>query len=228
MMSVVKYILCLETSASQCSIGITHPNGHLLLESPLSNNHAEVLMPMIEDLLLQANLKPTDLEAIAISSGPGSYTGLRIGASTAKGLCFGLNIPLIAINTLEALASAAIESSDASYDVYWPMIDARRMEVYEALYAADLSLLRPMHNLILTEAITLDDLMDKRVLICGDAAIKATTHLPFDANQNVLQHAKHLLPLSLRYFERGQFVNIVDFEPDYLKFANITASKKRL
>ena len=227
-MSSVKHILCLETSATQCSVGVTHPNGHLLLESPLSNNHAEVLMPMIKDLLLQAGLKPTDLDAIAISSGPGSYTGLRIGASTATGLCFGFNIPLIAINTLKALASAAIESSDASYDVYWPMIDARRMEVYEALYTADLSLLRPMHNLILTEALSLDDLMDKRVLICGDAASKAATHLPFDTNQNVLQHAKHLLPLSLQYFGRGQFVDIVDFEPDYLKFANITASKKRL
>ena len=226
-MSTAKHILCIETSAKYCSVGLTHSDGHFYKESRLPNEHASILVSLIEEILAQANLNVSELDAIAISSGPGSYTGLRIGASTAKGLCFGLNIPLIAINTLEVLAAAAIKSSDASYDVYWPMIDARRMEVYEALYAPDLSLLRPMHNLILTESIFLDELMDKRVLICGDAANKASIHLPFDTNEHIVQDAKHLLSLSLEYYERSQFVNIIDFEPDYLKFANITASKKR-
>ena len=138
-----------------------------------------------------------------------------------------MNIPLIAINTLEALAYAAIESTDGKYDMYWPMIDARRMEVYEALYNSNLSLQRPMNNLILTEPMDLNALMDKRVLICGDAAVKAQTLLPFDANTNIKQHARYLLPLSKLYFERSQFVDLTTFEPDYLKFANITASKKR-
>ncbi|MEN9345378.1 MAG: hypothetical protein RLZZ60_847 [Bacteroidota bacterium] len=226
-MNAAQYILCLETSAAQCSVALTHPQGNIVLEGTSDNNHAEALMPMIEQIMQQAEIAIQSLQAIAISAGPGSYTGLRIGASTAKGLCFGLNIPLIAINTLEALAHAAIESTDGKYDMYWPMIDARRMEVYEALYNNDLSLQRPMNNLILTEPMDLNALMDKRVLICGDAAVKAQTLLPFDANTDIKQHARYLLPLSKLYFERSQFADLTAFEPDYLKFANITASKKR-
>jgi tRNA threonylcarbamoyladenosine biosynthesis protein TsaB len=222
-----EYILCLETSASNCSVALTHPKGDLVLAGSTDNNHAEALIPMIEQILLQAEINIKAIQAIAISAGPGSYTGLRIGASTAKGLCFGLNVPLIAINTLEALAHAAIESTDGTYDMYWPMIDARRMEVYEALYNNDLSIQRPMNNLILTEPMDLNALMDKRVLICGDAAVKAQTLLPFDANTDIKQHARYLLPLSKLYFERSQFADLTAFEPDYLKFANITSSKKR-
>ncbi len=141
-------ILCIETSAALCSVAIYTPKQIFYLENTKTLAHAEFLAPLIETCLQNANLKPKDIQAVAISGGPGSYTGLRIGCSTAKGLCYALNIPLIAIDTLQIIAQAAI-NENANYDYYWPMIDARRMEVYHTIFDKTLNAIQPTTNSVI-------------------------------------------------------------------------------
>ena len=130
------FILSIDTSTSVCSVAV-HNEGLLLgfKEVYNSNSHSENLNSFIESLLISLNLRYEELNAIAISEGPGSYTGLRIGTSCAKGLCFALDIPLISIKTLEALAMIALDKKNNQEGLYAPMLDARRMEVYTAVYS---------------------------------------------------------------------------------------------
>lgn len=223
-MSDSPVILCLETSSSRCSValykeGICH---HLADEK--TQNHAEVLMDMIQSVCQKAQIALKDLSAIAISGGPGSYTGLRIGSSTAKGLCFALDIPLIAISTLEALASQAVAISDA--EIVWPMIDARRMEVYHGLYDRSLNLLQPVTNAIVTEEDFKPDLtVGKKLVLCGDGAAKASEYLGL-TDLNIQTDASFLCNLAVKAFNNREFVDLGAYEPFYLKSANITTSKK--
>lgn len=217
-------ILNIETSASLCSVSISNDN-IIYLQSEVPMAHAEVLANLIRQCIEQAGISVNALDAVAVSDGPGSYTGLRIGISTAKGLCLAINKPLIAINTLQIIAQAAKEYR--SYSYYWPMIDARRMEVYHCIFDARLNEQFPMNNAILDQ----NDFFSQytqfsSIALCGDGAIKASalTDIPII---EVLANAKSMIPLSNLAFRNKQFVDIVSYEPNYLKQASITVAKKR-
>lgn len=144
-------ILHLETSATSCSVAISENDNCLFYKADnQGRNHAALLSLFIEEGLTRLRSEGIELSAVAVSSGPGSYTGLRIGVSTAKGICYALGIPLISINTLELIALQAVEKSpDSRNALFVPMIDARRMEVYDAIYDAELTTLRPAQAEIL-------------------------------------------------------------------------------
>ena len=136
-------ILCIETATNVCSVALSSKGSIIgIRESSIDKSHASLLTVFIEELLSENNIKASDLDAVAVSKGPGSYTGLRIGVSTAKGICFGAGIPLIAVNTLESMFRSFItENNDipgtGQTTLYCPMIDARRMEVYSSLFDSE-------------------------------------------------------------------------------------------
>ena len=217
-------ILNIETSASQCSVSISN-DSITYLQSEMPMAHAEVLANLIQQCIEQSGVSLHELDAVAVSDGPGSYTGLRIGISTAKGLCLAIDKPLIAINTLQIIAQAAKEQSSFSY--YWPMIDARRMEVYHCIFNAQLKEQFPMNNVILDQ----NDFFNQynqysSIALCGDGAQKASTLTEIPVVE-VLANAKSMAPLSNLAFQNKQFVDLVSYEPNYLKQASITVAKKK-
>lgn len=253
-------ILSIETSTKACSAAV-HQDGKLLSVSELYNEKSSsgMLTTLIEHVVKTASLTLQDIDAIAVAKGPGSYTGLRIGVSTAKGLCFTLEKPLIAINTLEAMAYSMfnvkclmvdggyllenIQTSISNRSVgriqystlLVPMLDARRMEVYCAVYKADtLEVLEPTQAKIIDET-SFADLLEKHpIIFFGDGAEKCRTTLDGNTNAIFLNHtifpsAKSIGALAVRAFEQQQFENVVDFEPFYLKeFVGTTPKKTPL
>jgi len=217
-------LLCIESSYHICSVSISLNGSVFSSESTTVQNHAESLMALIQDCLDQAGITLGDLSAVAISSGPGSYTGLRIGTSTAKGICFALDIPLIAIDTLYSLAYATSSAEDLSGCLIWPMIDARRMEVYHCVFDSDLNAVTKVTNGIINDSGFAPELIHPNTLICGDGADKAESILGF-RKINVIQHAKHLCKPAEMKFSNLDFEDLEKFEPFYLKFANITTAK---
>jgi tRNA threonylcarbamoyladenosine biosynthesis protein TsaB len=143
-------ILCIETSASLCSVAILKEEEVFYCDHPKTMGHAEVLMDLINTGLATAGIKTKQLDAVALSGGPGSYTGLRIGCSSAKGICYALGIPLIALDTLKIVAYAARKNNPGSH-YFWAMMDARRMEVYHALFNQDLEQLTTTQSGIITD-----------------------------------------------------------------------------
>lgn len=216
-------ILILETATKNCSVALSE-TGKLIEFRDLNNgqfSHSEKLHLFIEDVLRNADKKIEDLDAIAISKGPGSYTGLRIGVSAAKGLCYGLNIPLISINTLDVLCSSYLALNTVpSDDILIPMIDARRMEVYTGVYTA---FIEPMEA---TQALILDNnsfnsySSIKKCHFFGDGALKAS-RLFTDRNavfdSSVFPSAKNIAKKSYELFLNQEFENTAYFEPFYLK-----------
>jgi len=211
------YILNIETSTKNCSVAVAK-NGEMIVCREIAEmgySHAEKLHVFIEEILLEANLKFSDLNAIAVSQGPGSYTGLRIGVSTAKGLCYGLDIPLIAVDTLEVLASQiAIEEG-----VIVPMIDARRMEVYSAIFDKNHQKIRDTKAEILTEESFSD--LNQTVYFVGDSSQKAKTLLQKDnfifSDDVIYPSAKQMIKKSYILFTNNRFEDVAYFEPFYLK-----------
>ena len=223
-------ILHIETSTEICSVCISE--GERCIGSKLSDEpfvHTRQATLMIEAIFSEHGLKASDLDAISVSQGPGSYTGLRVGASIAKGMCFGLNIPLIAIKTLKSIAHAA---SDATSDhLYIPMIDARRMEVYLSQYDSELKPLVEDEPVILEEHDFTGLLSHySKLVFCGNGSFKfeaAYSH-PNYIFKRVVCDAKHLIPLAISKFRSKDFVNIGSFTPNYIKPAKVTKSKKSL
>lgn len=216
-------ILCLETSAQICSVSVATESGVFHSVSDTIQNHAEVLMRLIQDCLDKSGTGMKDISAIAISDGPGSYTGLRIGSSTAKGLCYALQVPLIKVSTLGALAQAALTHTEKT--IVWPMIDARRMEVYHGIYNSELELLQAINNGIIDqEGFVPDWLKSEAVIICGDGGEKAAKYLglPF---LSLAPSSAYLCPLATAAWHQKDFVDAVSYEPFYLKQANITVAK---
>src|ERR1700733_4247609 len=167
-------ILQIETATTSCSVALAN-EGKILTSKELEgrNVHAEMITLFIEEGVASAGIKYEDLEAIAVGSGPGSYTGLRIGVSTAKGLCFALEKPLIAVETLEAMASGIVNKHTHLIDsdtLLCPMIDARRMEVYAAVFKADGSRVRPTSAEIINGHSFADLLQEGKILFFGDGA----------------------------------------------------------
>jgi len=216
-------ILCIETSSAICSVAIIHQGAIYTSKSTKSQAHAEILANLIQDNLKDAGIQIKDLQAIAISEGPGSYTGLRIGTSTAKGLCFALGIPLIPISTLKIIARAALEMGE--WELIWPMMDARRMEVYHCVFNRQLNALSTVENGIITDEGFRPAIVTNDTLLCGDGAPKASEilHLPV---ADVHADAATMCLLAEDMYIAGKFADLEGFEPFYLKQANITSSKK--
>lgn len=223
-------ILNIETATDIGSVCVS--NGTKILSSrdgSTTFSHAKETTLMIADCLAEAGLSLQDLDAIALSSGPGSYTSLRIGTSIAKGMCYGLEKPLIAVNTLQSLALAA--SKVAQGAIYAPMIDARRMEVYTTFYDTKMTCIQPMQPLILDENTFKSELEDAKTIVFagnGGEKIKNVIDSPQFIFTGILCAAKHLVPLAVAAFEANLFESVAYFEPNYLKPPNITTPKKVL
>jgi len=227
-------ILSIETSTKACSAAI-HQDGKLLSVSELYHEKSSsgMLTTLIEHVVRTASLTLQDLDAIAVAKGPGSYTGLRIGVSTAKGLCFTLEKPLIAINTLEAMAFP-LSIIHYQLSIYLcPMLDARRMEVYCAVYQADtMECIEPTQAKIIDETSFADLLQNHKIIFFGDGAEKCRVTLKSNPNaiflnETIFPSARSVGILATRAFENKQFENVADFEPYYLKeFVGTTPKKK--
>jgi tRNA threonylcarbamoyladenosine biosynthesis protein TsaB len=245
-------ILSIETSTKACSAAV-HQDGRLLAISELYHEKSSsgMLTTLIEHVVKVASLTFQDLDAIAVAKGPGSYTGLRIGVSTAKGLCFTLEKPLIAVNTLEAMAysiyeqfAAAIRITNYEYNnavsqdksshspLLVPMLDARRMEVYCAVYQADTMMaIEPTQAKIIDETSFADLLQNHKIIFFGDGAEKCRATLgehpnAVFLNQIIYPSAKSVGVLATKAYENDQFENVADFEPYYLKEFMTTTPKK--
>jgi len=220
------YILNIETATKNCSVSIAQ-NGKTIICNQIAEegySHAERLHVFIEESIAAAGITFKDLVAVAVSQGPGSYTGLRIGVSAAKGLCYALEIPLIAVDTLQALAAqATIENG-----LIVPMLDARRMEVYSAIFSNKLEVKRA----ILAEVITEDSFQeyDETLYFVGDCADKCKEVLT-RSNFVFLEEIKYpsaneMSALSYAKFLKNDFADVAYFEPYYLKDFMITTPKK--
>lgn len=216
------YILNIETATKNCSVAIAK-SGQIIVCKEMAEegySHAEKLHVFIEQVLNDAGIGFKDLAAVAVSQGPGSYTGLRIGVSAAKGLCFALDIPLIAVDTLATLAAQA-KINDG---VVIPVIDARRMEVYSAIFDSDNHKIREVAAEIITED-SFQNLSDT-VYFVGDCLEKCKTVLKKDnfifLDTIVFPSANEMAVLSFEKFKKEDTVDVAYFEPYYLKDFMIT------
>lgn len=215
-------ILHLETSATSCSVAISENDNCLFYKADnQGRNHAALLSLFIEEGLTRLRSEGIELSAVAVSSGPGSYTGLRIGVSTAKGICYALGIPLISINTLELIALQAVEKSPDSWNaLFVPMIDARRMEVYDAIYDAELTTLRPAQAEILHPESFNSYLDTHTVCFFGDGSAKFREILEHDNAyfvENLIPDALSMVTLATKKYQAKQFEDVAYFEPQYVK-----------
>ncbi|NCA86004.1 MAG: tRNA (adenosine(37)-N6)-threonylcarbamoyltransferase complex dimerization subunit type 1 TsaB [Clostridia bacterium] len=219
-------ILLIDTATPYCSVALSH-NGVVIgvQQTNETNAHARVITVFIDEVLKANNLKPADLSAVAVSMGPGSYTGLRIGVSAAKGLCYALDLPLIAISTLQAMAWGMAETAKQQINLsgnitYCPLIDARRMEVYTAWFNAQI------HQTGEVQAVVIDDESlqqwpEGSVIFAGDGMAKAKSVLEQLPNATFIDDftpsAVYMATLAQRKFEDHDFENLAYCEPFYLK-----------
>ena len=223
-------LLCIETSGKNCSVALFEGLQLVSIREVHTEqfSHSENLHVFIEQVLKESNLHPKPIKAIAISAGPGSYTGLRIGVATAKGLCYGWDIPLIALPTLRILAEqVTYEFTDIEYII--PMIDARRMEVFTAVYSHDFSPILGERAEILTES-TFDTYLNKgKTIFLGDGITKFQAickHKNAYFWQNKFPSAKQMGRLALEKYQAQAFEDIAYFEPFYLKEVYLVKSNK--
>tara|TARA_R110002051_G_scaffold69875_2_gene125681 strand:- start:2110 stop:2781 length:672 start_codon:yes stop_codon:yes gene_type:complete len=212
-------LLNLETATTNCSVSLAKDGELVALKEFDSANysHAEQLHIFIEDVLKEASISLQKINAIAVSKGPGSYTGLRIGVSAAKGLCFSLDIPLISVPTLESMAQ---QSENSKYDFIIPVLDARRMEVYSSVFDTDLKEIRETKAEIIREESFLEFAEKGTVLILGSGAEKCKEILNnnnFNFDTISVPSAREMAVLSYKKFKENDFENVAYFEPYYLK-----------
>ncbi|MDX1461623.1 MAG: tRNA (adenosine(37)-N6)-threonylcarbamoyltransferase complex dimerization subunit type 1 TsaB [Marinirhabdus sp.] len=210
-------LLCLETATTNCSVALSKDGSVIALREDTSKqySHAEVLHVFIEEVLAEAKLSSSALDAVAISKGPGSYTGLRIGVSAAKGLCYALGIPLISVPTLQILAH---QTSVANYVV--PMLDARRMEAYTAVYDTKFVQIRDTKAEIISGQSFDEYLAKGTVCFLGSGAQKfqeLCDHQNAIFQTDVLPSAKDMIGMAEEKFENKEFEDVAYFEPFYLK-----------
>ncbi|MFY9243384.1 MAG: tRNA (adenosine(37)-N6)-threonylcarbamoyltransferase complex dimerization subunit type 1 TsaB [Polaribacter sp.] len=221
-------ILNIETATKNCSVCIAK-NGEILAIKELNNgnySHAEVLHPFIVDVLKEANLTSDKIDAVAVSKGPGSYTGLRIGVSAAKGLCFAFDKPLISIDTLSSLSYAI----SINMGIIVPMLDARRMEVYAAIFNEEHKKIREIKAEIIDENSFSEYLSDHKVYFLGDGAHKCKEiikHKNAVFIDNKFPSAKEMAQLSFNKYKISDFENVAYFEPFYLKDFIVIPEKKK-
>lgn len=225
-------ILQIETATTACSVALAE-GGNILGFKEVSgrNLHVEVITNFIEAVLTEAGAGYHDLDAIAVSCGPGSYTGLRIGVSTAKGLCFALDKPLIAVETLAAMADGVVDMDGSANDenlLLCPMIDARRMEVYTAIFNTKGAVIKSTAAEIIDEHSFADILKAQKILFFGDGAEKCFNVLKQNPNAlyfpEFVNSAKYLTKRAAEKFAKKEFEDVAYFEPYYLK--DFIAGKK--
>ncbi len=227
-------ILNIETSTNVCSTALTY-DGHVVIqrEDYKEHNHATLLSGFIKDCLDEAKGKNLTVDAVAVSIGPGSYTGLRIGLSEAKGLAYALDVPLIGVDTLQIMAVAVMFSDFFEENVMFaPMIDARRMEVFTAVYDYALTPLMAPAPLILTDDSYKAFLDRGPVIFFGNGSDKALPLLEKHPNANFITEihplAANMMALSDRAYARKDFLNLAYSTPSYLKEFQATVPKSRL
>lgn len=217
-----KLILQLETATTMCSVALA-AGGEVLAVKELDerNVHASQITLFIDEVMKKAGKSYQDLDAVSVSKGPGSYTGLRIGVSTAKGLCFALDIPLIAVDTLEAMANGLLLTHKiAENTLLCPMIDARRMEVYTAVFNEHLGLVEGVEAKILDQTTFNEYLFEHPMIFFGDGAFKSQSLYSGSVNYQYAEFANsaaHMSAISLRKLLLGETENLAYFEPFYLK-----------
>lgn len=231
-------LLNIETSTEVCSVALTE-NGvtRFIKESNEGMNHAEMLTVYIRDLFAENQLSLTSIDAVAVSKGPGSYTGLRIGVSVAKGLCYALDVPLISINSLYILGNYAANSfgksspSETGEMLFCPMIDARRMEVFTALYNNKAELIKPVSAEIIDESFLEEFLAAHKIMFFGNGAQKCKHKL---THPNAIfagpekTSAQFMQNLAQVKYDRNEFEDVAYFEPFYLKNFVATVPKNKI
>jgi len=213
-------VLSLETSTDVCSVAL-HDNVKLVAQAEIHEpqSHAARLSPMIDQVCREAGVELKSVSAVAVSMGPGSYTGLRIGTSTAKGICYALDIPLIAVGTLELLAFQA-NSKNASKSLLCPMIDARRMEVYCMVFDEGLKIIEPVSARIIDAGSFAELLEGNRMLFAGNGAKKCREVIRHENAiflDDLYPQASALGLMAGKKFRAGQFEDLIGFRPFYLK-----------
>lgn len=221
------YILNIETATKNCSVSVAK-NGKTISVKEINEgsfSHAEKLHEFIEVVIKNAQISFSDLHAVAVSKGPGSYTGLRIGVSAAKGICFAMDIPLIAVNTLNSLAHSV--KIDDGYKI--PMLDARRMEVYSAVFDANNVLKEAVSATIISETSFNHLLNEKKVYFFGDGADKcknSIVHKNAHFIADKFPSAEEMATLSFEKYSNNDIEDVAYFEPFYLKDFIVTPPKK--
>jgi tRNA threonylcarbamoyladenosine biosynthesis protein TsaB len=224
-------ILLIETATKVCSAGIVSEKGILAKRVDLSMqySHSSQLTTFIEEVVREAGIGFTDLDAVAVSKGPGSYTGLRIGVSAAKGLCYALDIPLLSVNSLLVMAAAAQKTIPEKPDYYIPLIDARRMEVYNAVFNASLHSVRSTLAEIIDNDSFNEFLVAGKVAFFGDGAEKCEPvimhpHAVF--YPGIHPSIEGMADIALEMFHKKEYEDVAYFEPYYLK--DFVAGKPRV
>ncbi len=224
-------ILNIETATDICSICLSKDKEVIAFqESAEQYSHAGAITIFIDKVLQDAQIEMKDLAAVAISGGPGSYTALRIGTATAKGICYALDKPLIAIDTLQALALASAKIEQKEDALYFPMIDARRMEVYTAGFDAKGNNIKATEALIVDETAFQNYDKNQKIVFSGNGAAKCQSVLTspnFYFNTSRCS-SRHLVDLAVKMYQEKVFVDAAYFSPAYFKSPNITVPKKIL
>lgn len=219
-------ILNIESSTSVCSVAISIDGAVTSIqESHSKNSHSELITTFCEKVVTEAGLKFSDLDAVSVSKGPGSYTGLRIGVSTAKGFCYALEIPLISVDTLSAMAYGMRNTlnykSDSNEILFCPMIDARRMEVYTALFSETLDWIKETTAKIIDKNSFSDYLSSNKIIFAGDGAAKCKEVLDYKTNAVFVDDfhpsAAYISSIAEQKFQEKEYENTAYFEPYYLK-----------
>lgn len=216
------FILQIESSTSSCSVALSADGKVIALKEIAERNvHASHITLFIDHVMKESGRLMTDLDAVAISMGPGSYTGLRIGVSTAKGICYALDIPLLAVHTLQSMAAGLQGRENYENTLFCPMIDARRMEVYSAIYNDQLELILPVEARIINSESFSELLSDNKIVFFGDGAMKCEETLGSKANAifvpDFINSAADMTQPALAAFLKEEFQDTAYFEPYYLK-----------
>ncbi len=223
-------ILCIETSTDICSVCVARDRKVFSIrETARSYSHSEVITVLIEECLDEAGIVMKDLDAVAVTSGPGSYTALRIGSSTAKGICYAMDIPLISVDTLKSLAYG-IRDKVGEEDIIIPMLDARRKEVYHAIYDHSMNEMVAVIPIILDEETFLEYGNHKKIHFCGDGVPKSKDILKVENGvfHNLEASSRHLISQAFESFEHGKVEDTAYYTPFYFKSPNITVQKKNI
>lgn len=225
-------ILCIESSADYCSVCIA--NGEVIIASAKSDEtyaHSKYLAVLIKTCIEQSHMTLQDMDAVALSAGPGSYTSLRVGASLAKGICYTISKPLITIPSLHIIAYPFLSTMEPS-QLLIPTIDARRDEAYITVIDADMKEVEALQAHIFIQTSFMDLIKRGHELIfCGNAADKASRIITELSNQKFIQSepsAQNMVSLAQQYFASKSFADVAYFQPEYLKSPNITTPKKSL
>ena len=222
-------ILCIETSEKKCSVALSYDGlCKEYKEECEDQSHARLLTIMIQELMLNHQIAFSDLDAVCVASGPGSYTGLRIGVSTAKGLCWASDIKLLSLSTTEILAEQAKQNTNQSYDLYLATLDARRNEVYIGVFDES-TIVEETQALILDEN-PLAKYEDKKLCIVGSGASKFEAFLKSgdSIDSEIVPNAKSMCGLAFEKFNAQAFEDLAYFEPKYIKAVHTTVSTKKI